>query len=619
MTEPMHGREGRNSLDDDHSVHKLGLSVRTSNALHNAGIKTLGQLRSLNKEQLLEIRNIGSEATREIEQVIGRVSDSPDAGSHVAVSLDQPLYGMLPVGELAAALLLLETAHAIQHDSWMACLLNAYENMASMPMREVRLHWRMGPAEAISVLAEITGLLKAIVDGHAVSPTSEALAVVRAFERRKPDLVIRRLGLSSGEIEKLQDIGDDVGISRERVRQIVDRFETNTEGISPPLPFARALVQSLEEFSHPVTLKRWWNSLPLLLRPPSVGTLGYLIRLKELGWLRGFSVHRFGNEYLACAGEGRESEVETWGSRILARGRQLKAIGAVQSSVLAGVIGSTRDEAEVLLGLIGDWALVVDDWFVLRSNLDSVLRRRATQMLSICGALKVEDIRRGLARDRRLWRRCGMRCPPTTVLAAILDAHDVERLIDLPEGERRAAVGGAENALVGVLRTVGTPMTSHEVRTELGKLGYSTASAGVLMSYSSLIRRAAPGVYVLRGSEHPAHNVRDARKRAGREDAVGVRMVKVTTSTSNSVAVHYIIRAANPQFIEIVPIRPGTVPRGSYRIDSTGETAREARVRQSYVTGVLGAVRSMARAGASRFILEFDLLHRSLRVEYWHR
>ena len=52
------------------TIEQLGLSVRSTNALHRKSIQTAGQMMELSEEELFAIRNLGQKSVSEILQKI---------------------------------------------------------------------------------------------------------------------------------------------------------------------------------------------------------------------------------------------------------------------------------------------------------------------------------------------------------------------------------------------------------------------------------------------------------------------------------------------------------------------------------------------------------------------
>lgn len=52
-------------------IYDLGLSVRSYNCLTRHGIRTVGELKAMTDEELMQVRNLGSRCVEEIKGIIG--------------------------------------------------------------------------------------------------------------------------------------------------------------------------------------------------------------------------------------------------------------------------------------------------------------------------------------------------------------------------------------------------------------------------------------------------------------------------------------------------------------------------------------------------------------------
>jgi DNA-directed RNA polymerase alpha subunit len=60
---------------DPQSVNNLGLSVAASNALHDAGLKTVQQVLEKGDKELLKLPNFGRKSLAELRRVLGAKKD----------------------------------------------------------------------------------------------------------------------------------------------------------------------------------------------------------------------------------------------------------------------------------------------------------------------------------------------------------------------------------------------------------------------------------------------------------------------------------------------------------------------------------------------------------------
>ena len=75
----------------NHSVEELELSVRSSNCLRDAGIRTLGDLVQKSEAEMLKYRNFGRKSLQELVDILS------DMGLHFGMDVETI---MLPAGDL---------------------------------------------------------------------------------------------------------------------------------------------------------------------------------------------------------------------------------------------------------------------------------------------------------------------------------------------------------------------------------------------------------------------------------------------------------------------------------------------------------------------------------------
>ena len=64
----------KQEIGDDSPIESLGLSVRAFNPLKRAGIKTVGELRKLTDNELLDLRSFSLKNLREVRQALQQIS-----------------------------------------------------------------------------------------------------------------------------------------------------------------------------------------------------------------------------------------------------------------------------------------------------------------------------------------------------------------------------------------------------------------------------------------------------------------------------------------------------------------------------------------------------------------
>lgn len=140
----------------------LGLSARPYNALKRAGITTIGQLAAISRKQIWEVRNVGEKALAEIESKLEAYLADPSRFKAPAVAKESPPLPLAPPPD------------------------------SEMPDTS---------ADEQTLPVQVEKWLSVLTD-------------------RQRQVIRWRYGLDGSEPETLEEVGQRLGITRERVRQI---------------------------------------------------------------------------------------------------------------------------------------------------------------------------------------------------------------------------------------------------------------------------------------------------------------------------------------------------------------------------------------------------------------
>jgi len=266
---PLPERSERPNLPDNLaslSIEALDLSVRSRNALRNNSIRTLGQLVLLSDDQLIEFKNLGlksltdvhraldefvAEHTEEIKTqqsairkgvsetsvksgpvrstggwLVPRDLSSRKNGQGQPTS-DDALDDLMtaPVEVLDLSTRALNTLKRLR--------IISVEELLAYPKHKIMHEENFGIRSLNEIESKTFGYLSSgLENGDNTRSVEEELRVgtksfvdqmlSRLFERQR-SVVIDRYGLWDGIAETLQDIGDKLGVTRERIRQIEDK------------------------------------------------------------------------------------------------------------------------------------------------------------------------------------------------------------------------------------------------------------------------------------------------------------------------------------------------------------------------------------------------------------
>ncbi len=460
-------------------------------------------------------------------------------------------------------------------------VLENFRRMVETPLLDANTEWRMRPSTVTGHVAAILVVLERLVEGHSVSILDEVSLFYHGLSDRDRTFVVRYLGLDGQPGETLEVLGAEAGITRERVRQIVQRFIDRNSPLRPPLPICEVTVAVLKNTEGPLTLDRWSEELPDVLRPNSPSVLSALRTLERWGWLGENTWLRAGGFLLLVPGVGREEVGREFLRRVTPALRNAMALGAASVAQLSLALNQQRTVVESLLRSSGRWEQVDGDWFVLKESGGYLLPHVAEKMLAVLGPLTVDQLRSGLRRYRESKLRQRLDVPPRQILRRVLKAAGMRvsengDVVDLLEVPSYVRLNGGEAALVDAFRDSGV-LTVHE---------------GV-----SAIR-----LYALRGRRvtHAEIEIATGRLKEQSEPSLLDQRFQV----DGSILARY--RLPTDRDLVTYYVRPGMIPEGVWTlVDAHGR--EPILVRSTYVTGLQQVGRRMKNAGATEIAVRFDV------------
>lgn len=241
-----------NHLDDikNFPLRFLNLNIRTSNALWQVNIYTLGDLLQLYKPNLFEIRNMGVKAIEEIETVLQSID---------IIEIQQIMRRLQEQGRIPANLPLtcLGLPNVASYRELRACGIENLEHLCSYTVADLQDRG-FQPADIASITAmlrvyglELHGHIlhsdifpeqspdqmtidsyKATIEQQEVLTTQNTIeqqpisvadairGMLLQVELRQAEVLRLRYGFENQPACTLEEIGQQIGVTRERVRQI---------------------------------------------------------------------------------------------------------------------------------------------------------------------------------------------------------------------------------------------------------------------------------------------------------------------------------------------------------------------------------------------------------------
>jgi hypothetical protein len=337
----------------------------------------------------------------------------------------------------------------------------------------------------------------------------EALGGLGGGERWST-IVMLRHGWDGSGGRTLEEVGAEVGLTRERVRQICSRAESRAQvrrrRLMPGLDAAIGVLRA----SIPCTSSEIGERL--LKAGLSAGQIdgeGLVSAGNFFGRNVGVKCFRLGGDAILVASEmdarvGRGHQV----ARKFVGSRGVTTVGEVADAIYGRVAESQQERWERILRVeLGADADVVwldgERLWLWMEGLPAGRNRLLNNMkkvLSVCGRISAPEMRNAV---RRNWRMGGY-APPSGVLLALADVATGlrrEGSMILPVGgcEKEECLSKTELMIARVVAENGGVVRYDELERAAVALSISSASLRARVSQSPIVRKYAPGVYGLSG------------------------------------------------------------------------------------------------------------------------
>jgi sigma-70-like protein/RNA polymerase alpha subunit len=346
----------------------------------------------------------------------------------------------------------------------------------------------------------------------------ELLALYVGNDQARLDAIAGRLGWLGHDPKTLQECGDSLGVTRERVRQIEAKFIKRITNRSIYLPKLDAGLTELEA-STPLAFGKAAQLLMdkgISRKPFSPAALLSTARL--LGRRTTLSVQEFEGERFVVAGaQGEVLGVLTRTARKLAGKSGVASIFQLADTIVELFapkyppdIG--EDGIRKILRNQEGCEFLNEDWFWFtdipqgRNRLENVIKK----ILSVASPQSVASIREGVRRVFR-WRQStneryrSLVVPPQAVLGGFLDHHPEfhlsgEMASSVKPLDYRKLLGEGEQALVDVLRGVSSGVVDRRtlIRECLSR-GINENTLAIYTTYSPILEHIGIDLWQLRG------------------------------------------------------------------------------------------------------------------------
>jgi len=335
----------------------------------------------------------------------------------------------------------------------------------------------------------------------------EELLLVLAIEASDRDvqLAAKLWGWFGKRPRTLQSVGQEYDLTRERVRQVADRVARKIRKRKLVTPFLLKAAQLIRKSCPTVA-----PALVAKLKDANISVVGVhpdgVAKACELLDIPiGIETTHFGGITNIVVLEDMPSALQAFQRE--AR-RRTQANGCVNFDALCEELCIFEADARGLHALLSEttefeWLDVAQTWFYSRKPTRNRLLNLASKVLATCPRLQANELRRAVARSRRLEVK-----PPVEVLERLVQLAGLARIENGFLVADQGAVqppepGSIEEIFVQILRDNGDALTGREFEELCIAAGMNLTSFYLYRAGSPLVSQLVPGVFSLVGATPP--------------------------------------------------------------------------------------------------------------------
>lgn len=396
-----------------------------------------------------------------------------------------------------------------------------HSSFCPVPLEDAVLHF----PELSSVADEIRAIGSWLSRQHAATRTWN-FDVLSEQERRRAIMFADRYGVSGEDKTTLQIIGDRFGLTRERVRQIIDVMTNRARGAQfnlPKLAQLKAAVSTAELCA----VTEFQATYRDLLGGVSLADADRFARE-----ILGFSVASIsGRTFGLTSSTLQPMIIESGAQEIMiavraASLRMIRSCGAAHLLFVTGLVSEAIGKAvalgnvrSVLAAIDGmEWLTPDEDWFWLGPDTanNRVLEAVRKVLAAACRKVDVEDLHQAVCRSRRAYYKSDIRAQPPEievpqeVLREILlrvpwlSVVQMNDFILTEDVAVEDVLNSSELAIVRVIEEHGGAATRQVFNKMFVDTGaFSLPNLQIVLTTSPVIRQLGYGIYGVRGTEFP--------------------------------------------------------------------------------------------------------------------
>jgi hypothetical protein len=365
------------------------------------------------------------------------------------------------------------------------------------------------PANSATAVHLLQGLRKSIRALSKMTLEDEIKGLlVGVGSQRNQSIIAQRFGWDGSEGATLQEVGDSLNLTRERVRQVCNRLSKHLEGktvFSPTLDHALNFVSChIPDVADEIELK-------LIAEGIANGHFrleGIINAAELLGRGVPFSITKVGGKRLVLAPNMENA------TNVIAQTarRAIEHWGVTTILDIAAQVAERTDlsiDAELVRNVLSEkedfqWLDEADGWFWLSSVPRNRLLNQIEKILSVAESIDVSELRAGISRHHRMK---GV-APTKRVLLELCRQTSWCRVEDRtviadPPLNWEETLSDIEQFMVLVLKEHGPVMGRSKFEELCINLGINRVTFYAYLKYSPAITKYAISVYGLRGVPVP--------------------------------------------------------------------------------------------------------------------
>lgn len=621
------------------------LSTRTGNALRSAGIRTEYGLAQWSADDLLCLRNFGVACLQEVERFLGArgldlaCKEGVEALPTYAAVPSEGLRGRIAWfsgTEVAAAMIAHETSRRQDAEEQrldiVASCLGAFERellcgavddvgvMAWGALTKLSLDFHPAPGRMSALLRALQFAPPQLYPLETFQESLEFRTIDAEVEQLLDVLMPRermtielRFGLRDGRPRTLDIVGEELGVTRERARQIEAQALEKLRGTFAVRPFPRtrtgvALCRESRSLADMTT-----TLMEHGLVATAAGVNGFVWAWRAI----------YPPE--SAFPTGLEEEMRT-GVTTLQRSiaadvtdvarKLIRQTGVVTAhEIRVAMDRQDYRDLDIAVVLSAEGMLEVQAGVWSGRTSKSVPLSVASKMVSVCGPLTLRHIRRGLLRHQRRQRFPVRSSDMLKIcLANYPDVFLIQGDSVLLAGSLSPPLGRAEQTWLDLIAQSGPVIHADQVQQAFARAGLRSVTAHVLLSNSEIVQRIRRSLYSLPGAVLSDEDIYAARARAVKIDPAPVLTYgqggKVQFATTLQQYLGY---------GGIVSAGPVARLAGKWQASADGVACGEFTVGAPWIYGLHTAREALELQAGDRILIEFDTWTRRATISVLSR